>query len=99
MLRGRSRRIRSNGSMPCESSFCFDDRRYPVLAVKNRRAGYVHAKPEREITRRRRKPVRRMTCRSVVLEVNIDGAVGIRHETGAVADVVAMDRIWHVVTF
>ena len=42
-------------------------------------------------------PVGFMACRSGVLDVNVDGAVGVRNETGAITDAVAVDRIWHKV--
>lgn len=38
-----------------------------------------------------------MACRSVVLDVNGDGAVGIWNETGTVANAVPVDRIRHKV--
>ena len=34
-----------------------------------------------------------MTCRSCVLDIDVDGTVGIRNETGAIADAVSIDRI------
>src|SRR5450759_2664126 len=34
-----------------------------------------------------------MTCRNCVLDVDIDGTVGIRNETGAITDAVSIDRI------
>jgi len=33
-----------------------------------------------------------MACGSGVLDVNVDGAVGIRNEAGAVADAVSVDQ-------
>ena len=39
-----------------------------------------------------------MACRSRALDVDVDGAVGIGSETGAVADAVPVDRIRHKVT-
>src|SRR5215472_8781889 len=38
-----------------------------------------------------------MACRSGVLDVNIDGAIGVRYESGTITYAVPIDRIWHKV--
>src|ERR1700733_4985308 len=40
-----------------------------------------------------------MTCRSSVLDVNVDGTVGVRDEVGPIADVVPVKWIWHEIIF
>jgi hypothetical protein len=80
-------------------SFHFDDRRHRVLAVENGLPGQVHAQPEYEVTCRRGQPVGFMACRSGVLNVNVDGTIGIQDESRAIADAVAIDRIRHKVIF
>src|ERR1700756_3931635 len=69
------------------------DRRYLVRAVENSCARLIDAQPEYEFTGRRGQPVGFMTCRSGVLNVDVDGAVGVRHKAGAITDAVSIDRI------
>src|SRR5262249_4445413 len=71
------------------------DRRYLVRAVENSCARLIDAQPEYEIAWRRGQPVGFMTCRSGVLDVDVDGAVGVRHKAGAITYAVSVDRIRH----
>jgi hypothetical protein len=78
-------------------SFHFDDWRHRILAVENGCAGHIHAQPEYEFAYWRGQPVGFMDRRSGVLDINVDGTVGIRNEAGAIADAVPIDRIRHKV--
>src|SRR5215475_13389219 len=69
--------------------------RYLVRAVENSCARLIDAQPEHEIACRRGQPVGFMTCRRGVLNVDVDGAVGIRHKAGAITYTVSVDRIRH----
>ena len=55
-------------------SLGLSDRRYLVRAVENGCARRIDAQPEYEIACRRGQPVGFMTCRSGVLNVDVDGA-------------------------
>src|ERR1700685_2131544 len=79
------------------TSLCFYDRRHLVLPVENGLAGQIHAQPEYEVARGRRQPVESMACRSDVLDVNIDRAIGVKYESGTIAHAVPVDRIRHKV--
>src|SRR5215469_7378978 len=74
-----------------------EDWRHLVLRIENSFAGQIDAQPEYEVTRGRRQPVGPVACRSSVLDVNIDGAIGVRYESGTIAYAVPIDRIWHEV--
>src|SRR5581483_1205645 len=56
-----------------------------------------HAQPEYELACGRGQPIGFMAGRSGILDVDLDGAVGIRNEAGAVADAVPVDPIPHEV--
>src|SRR5215470_9417769 len=71
------------------------DRRYVVLAVENGWAGHIRAQPEYEFASWRGQPVRFMTWRSRALNVDVNGTVSVRHQTGAIADAVPIERIRH----
>src|SRR5262249_8684980 len=76
-------------------SLGLSDRRYLVRAVENGCARRIDAQPEYEIACRRGQPVGFMTCRSGVLNVDVDGAVGVRHKARAITYAVSVDRIRH----
>jgi hypothetical protein len=81
------------------ASFHFDDWRHLVLAVQDRWTRQIHAQPEDESAHRRGQPVGFVTRRSRILDVNIDRAVGVLHETGTIADAVAVKRIRNKLIF
>jgi len=63
--------------------------------MENGCAGHVHAQPEVESARWRGQPVRSRACWSGVLQVDVDGAVGILREARPIADAVPIDRVRH----
>jgi hypothetical protein len=66
----------------------FNDRRHLTPLIEN---GF--AEPEYEVACGCGQPVGFMASRSGVLDVNVDGTVGIGNEPGTVADAVPLDRI------
>src|SRR6476661_4821371 len=98
MSRHRAHRISANARSPY-ASLHFDNRRHCILAMENGLAGYVHAQPEYEVARGRWQPMRLVTGRSGVLNVNVDRTIGIRLEARTIADAVAIDRVWHKMVF
>jgi hypothetical protein len=80
-------------------SLHFNDWRHVVLAVEDNAVGQIGAEHQLEVACRRRQPVRLVPCGSRALNINIDRAIGVRHETGSVADAVTIDRVTYHVTY
>src|SRR5215813_11203662 len=76
-------------------SLRLSDRRYLVRTVENSCARLIDAQPEYKIVCRRGQPIGFMTCRSGVLNIDVDRAVGVRHKAGAITYAVSVDRIRH----
>src|SRR2546428_14113635 len=80
-------------------SLGLSDRRYLVRAVENGCAGHIHAQPKYEFACRRGQPVGFMTCRSGVLNVDFDGALGVRPKAGAITYALSVVRVRHKTSF
>src|SRR5258707_15365368 len=93
MPRPRPNRTAARAGTPSSTWSCFDDRRHWVLATENGWAGHIHAQPQVESARWRGQPVGLMARRSGVLQIDVDGAVGILREAGPIADAVSIDGI------
>src|SRR5580700_1486890 len=78
-------------------SLYLDDRRHLVPLIENSFAGQIYAQPKYEVACGCGQPVGFIASGSGVLNVNVDGTVGIRNEAGAVADAIPVDRILHKV--
>src|SRR5712691_553001 len=99
MPRPRPNRTEASAGTPSSTWSCFDNRRHRVLATENGCAGHIHAQPQVESACWRGQPVGLMTCRSGVLQVDVDGTVGILREAGPIADAVPIDGIRHEAFF
>src|SRR5260370_3067200 len=76
-------------------SWHFHDWRNVVLAVQDRTAGQIRAEHQLEVACRCRQPVGLVPSGSRALQINVDGAIGVRHEAGARADAGAIDGVAH----
>ncbi len=76
-------------------SWHFHDWRHVVLAVQDRTAGQIRAQHQLEVACRCRQPVGLVPGGSRALQINVDGAIGVRHEVGARADAGAIDGVTH----
>src|SRR6266567_4282423 len=74
-------------------SWHFHDWRHVVLAVEDSTAGQIRAEHQLEVACRCRQPVGLVPGGSRALQINIDGAIGVRHEAGARADAGAIDGV------
>src|SRR2546427_2550576 len=97
MPRRRPNRTEASAGIPSSPWPCYDDRRHRVLATENGFAGHIHAQPQIESACWRGQPVGVRACRSGILQVDVDGAVGILSEAGPIADAVPIDGIRHEV--
>ena len=84
-----------NGCLLCYVSFHLGNGRHLILSVQNGRAGLIDAQPEYEIACRRWQPVGLMACRGGVLNINVDGAVGVWQESRPVVHDVPVDWVRH----
>src|SRR5450759_1244935 len=77
------------------TSMHLNDGRHVVLAAQDGRAGLIGAQHQHEVTGRCRQPVRLVTSRSCVLDVEVNGTIGARYKGRSVADAVAVDWVVH----
>jgi hypothetical protein len=78
-------------------SLHFDDWRQLVLAIRNGLPGQIHPQPNYELACGCGQPIGLLVRRSVALDVDVDGAVGVRHECGTISCAAAVNRIWYKV--
>src|SRR5262249_50488149 len=74
-------------------SLCLGDGGHLISLVENGFSGQIYAQPKQEVACGCGQPVGFMASRSAILDVYVDGTVGVRNEAGAVADAVPIERI------
>ncbi len=76
-------------------SMHFHDWRHVVLAIEDSATGQIRTEHQLEVACRCRQPVGLVHCGSRALNINVDGAIGVRHKAGARADAGAIDGVLH----